>query len=95
MNALFPIGAAMLLIPLQIYIHRTGTFDLLFFSFYRLFESWRPDNEKRYEDAYDYKETMRSKRQLHKPYMLPFFVVAALLLIASIVLVSIETAQIH
>jgi hypothetical protein len=90
LNSLFPVAAVELLLPIQVLIHRTGTFDILFFSFYRLFESWRYRDYKKYDDAYAYKTAMGEKRARNKPYILPFLVVGICVLIACVVLLCFE-----
>jgi len=91
-NSLFISGFSVLLVLGQVFIHRTGTFDILIFGFYRLFESWRNPVEKKYDTASDYHSAMDAKRQKNKPYFLPFVVISTPLLIASLVLLLIENS---
>ena len=55
-DALFLASAPMILIPVLVYIGRTGVFDTMRYSFLRLFESFKPGNEKQFDTAYDYHE---------------------------------------
>jgi hypothetical protein len=89
LNGLFPVGFAMLLLTLQVYIHRSGVFDVIFYSFFRLRESWKPGEGKRYDSAYDYHSDLAKKRSIQKPYSLPFFVISGFFLLASLVLLII------
>jgi hypothetical protein len=77
-DSLFIPGIVVLLINGQLFIHRMGTFDVLFYGFYRLFESWRNPVDKKYDNAGDYHLAMDAKRQKNKPYYLPFIVVSGL-----------------
>lgn len=92
-NSLFIPGGVELLVCAQLWIHRTGVFDIMFFGFYRLFESWRTPDVKKYDLASDYHDAMDEKRQKNKPYYLPFIVVSAVFLLASIVLLLVENGQ--
>ena len=91
-NSLFITGMSVLLLLAQVFVHRTGTFDILVFGFYRLFESWKNPVEKKYDNASDYHLAMDEKRQKNKPYFLPFLVVSAPLLITSLVLLFLENS---
>jgi len=93
-NSLFISGFSVLLVLGQVFIHRTGTFDILIFGFYRLFESWRNPVEKKYDNATDYHLVMDAKRQKNKPYFLPFLVLATPLLVASLILLLVENSLI-
>ena len=91
-DSLFIPGIVVLLINGQLFIHRMGTFDVLIFGFYRLFESWKNPVDKKYDNAGEYHLAMDEKRQKNKPYYLPFIVVSAALLIASLVLLLLENS---
>jgi hypothetical protein len=92
-NSLCIPAVVILLVCAQLWIHRTGVFDVLFFGFYRLFESWRTPDVKKYDLASDYHVAMDEKRQKNKPYYLPFIVISGLFLIVTIFLLFVENRQ--
>lgn len=84
-DALFASGMILLFAPALVLIARTGVFDVLAYSFYRLVESFKAGGEKRYDTAYDYKESRKQKRSLSRPFLLPYFICGAILLLAALV----------
>jgi len=89
-DACFASGAVLLFAPALILIARTGVFDILFYSFYRLAESFKAGNEKRYDTAYDYKEHRKQKRSCSKPFLFPFFICGALLLFLALLFLFLD-----
>jgi hypothetical protein len=89
-NSLFVPSGLIILVIIQIYIHRSGLFDVPLFAFRRFFESWRNPLKKKYDQASDYHEAMMEKRSANKPYTLPFFIVGGIFVAASLVLSLVE-----
>lgn len=85
-DALLVSGAVVIVIPLFALIGRSGVFDVVAYSFYRLGESFRKGTVKRYDTAYDYKLHKKEKRSQSKPYFLPFYIVGGALLAIGIIL---------
>lgn len=85
-DAFFVASAPALLLPLFVYIARAGTFDVLRYSFYRLVESFRPGEGKRYDTAYDYKLAKQERREKKPVIYWPFFAVGGLFLLVAIIL---------
>lgn len=75
------------------WIGRQGTFDVVRFGFYRLVESFKRGDEKRYETAYDYTQAKKEKRDKEKPFFIPYLIVGGLFLTVGIVLAIIQMAQ--
>lgn len=85
-DACFVACTPCLLLPLFVIAIRSGTFDVLNYGMYRLFESFRPGEGKRYETAYDYKLARMERRNSKKPIFFPFFVVGGVFLAAALIL---------
>lgn len=94
-DAFFVSGVASLVIPLFIMLIRTGSFDVLNYGMYRFFESFRKDKTKRWDSALDYKNDLGEKRIKNKPVIFPYFVIASILLVVSIILLSIFYSTIN
>lgn len=75
------------------WIGRQGTFDVVRYGFYRLVESFKRGNEKRYETAYDYTQAKKEKRDKEKPFFIPYLIVGGLFLTVGIVLAVIQMVQ--
>jgi uncharacterized membrane protein YbhN (UPF0104 family) len=93
-NSFLVSGVVSLTIPLFILIERAGTFDVFNYSFYRWFESFRADQKKRFDSAYDYQSYHEGQRRLSKPFLLPFWVSAGVGLILALVCLLVFRAQI-
>lgn len=79
-DAFFVFGVFELLIPVLILLGRTGIFDIFSYSFIRLGESFRHEQTKRWDTAYDYKEYKKDERGKKKPYLLPFLTMGGVLI---------------
>ncbi len=66
------------------FVVRSGTFDVLNYGVYRLFESFRLDRKKKWDNAGDYKEDRQKKRQLSKAVYWPSLASAGLFLALAI-----------
>lgn len=75
------------------WIGRQGTFDVVRYGFYRLVESFKRGDEKRYETAYDYTQAKKEKRDKEKPFFIPYLIVGGLFLTVGIVLAIIQMVQ--
>ncbi|MBO5528080.1 MAG: DUF3899 domain-containing protein [Bacilli bacterium] len=64
---------------------RAGTFDILNYGMYRLIESFRKGNMKRYQTAYDYKQARDEDRAKNKLCYWPYVIVGVSLLIAGLI----------
>lgn len=84
-DALFASGAGVIVIALFIWIARTGTFDILGYSFYRLGESFKPGMDKRWDTFYDFREEKKQKRSLTRPLLWPYFSMGVLLMILALI----------
>jgi hypothetical protein len=84
-DACFGAGASLLGITLLIIIGRTGVFDVLFYGFFRFGESFRPDNKKKYDTAYDFKEKKRQDRARSRPLFWPYLGLGGLYLVLAFV----------
>jgi hypothetical protein len=80
----FP-GICLLAFVVMIFVNRTGVFDILGYSFFRLFESFKQGNPKSYKDVMDYSDHKKEKRLLNKPYYLPYLVIGGLMLITGLI----------
>ena len=89
-DSFFIPSAILILFPILLLIGREGIFDVFAYGFYRLGESFRPGNIKRYETAYDYKKEKQEKRKLNKPYFLPYFVLGGVSLLIGLILALVE-----
>lgn len=65
---------------------RSGSFDVLNYGVYRLFESFRLDNKKRWDTAGDYKLAMDAKRHKNKALYWPALIVSGVYLTIAFVL---------
>ena len=65
----------------MVFVVRSGTFDVLNYGMYRLFESFRLDRKKKWDNAGDYKIDRQRKRQLSKAVFWPSLAVAGLFLL--------------
>jgi len=79
-------GAIVLAFPILGLIGRTGLFDIFSYSFLRLGESFRRENTKRFETAYDYKNYKKEKRSERPPFYLPYFIIGGVAIAIGIVL---------
>lgn len=84
-DAFFVSCAPALLLPLFLLAIRAGTFDVLNYGMYRLVESFRRVEIKRYDSAYDYKVARDEVRRRRPALYWPYFVVGGAFLIAAIV----------
>lgn len=73
-------GAFLVLCPILGLVGRSGLFDTVSYSFVRLGESFRHDETKRFDSAYDYKQYKRKKRDEKKPFYLPYLVIGGIIL---------------
>lgn len=85
-NAFFASFGVLVLCPLLWVIGRTGVFDVLSYSFYRLFESYKRGGAKKYDTAYDYKVAKQEKREKNKLYLLPFWTFGAVSFLIALIL---------
>lgn len=69
----------------MIFAVRSGSFDVLNYGVYRLFESFRLDRKKRWDNAGDYQLEKKKKRQLSKAVYWPSLAVASLFLLLALV----------
>lgn len=66
------------------FVTRSGALDILGYSGYALFTSFRPNpTERKYKTAYDYKEGMTEKRKSSPAVYWPWLAFAALFLVAA------------
>ena len=65
-DAFFISGAIVVGIAGLIFTIRTGSFDVLNYGVYRLFESFKKGNEKRWDTALAYKNEQNAKREKNK-----------------------------
>jgi hypothetical protein len=84
-DACFAAGASLLFVTLLIIIERTGVFDVAFYGFYRLAESFRPDGKKKYDSAYEFKEMKRESRDRSRPLFWPPLSVGGLFMVLALV----------
>ena len=84
-DACFVACAPAILLPVLALIIRLGTFDVLNYGMYRLVESFRRGEGKRYDTAFDYKVARMEVRQRRPAIYWPFFVVGGVFLIAALV----------
>ena len=68
------------------FVVRSGSFDVLNYGVYRLFESFRLDRKKRWDTAGDYKLDMDSKRHKNKALYWPAIIVSGVYLTIALVL---------
>lgn len=64
----------------MVFVERSGTFDVVNYGFYRLFESFRLDRKKKWDNAGDYKEEKRNKRHSSKAVYWPSLLVSGVFL---------------
>jgi hypothetical protein len=93
-NGFFVSGASLVCLALLRLATRFGTFDVLAYSFYRLFESFKPDGKKRYDTAYDYQEAQKTKRKERPVSYWPFFAVGGVLLLLGLLFAILANASI-
>jgi hypothetical protein len=67
------------------FIGRTGVFDVAAYGLYRLWESWQPGNQKRWDTAYDYKVYKKDAREENKPLVWPFLAFGGLAFVLALV----------
>ena len=84
-DAFFVASAPALFLPLFVLAIRMGTFDVLNYGMYRLVESFRRGEGKKYATAYDYKVARTEARQRKPAIYWPFFAVGGAFLVAAIV----------
>lgn len=68
-----------------LFICRWGTFDLFRYQFINWISFAKKDGQKKYKDAYEYKQHLEEVRSNNKPIFLPWLVIGALLLVGTIV----------
>lgn len=68
----------------MIFVERSGTFDVVNYGFYRLFESFRLDRKKKWDNAGDYKEEKQKKRHASKAAYWPCLAVSGFFLTMAI-----------
>jgi hypothetical protein len=74
-DAFFFAGVIEIAFLAMIYIERFGAFDAMHYGLYRLFESFRPGPmRKRWDTFGDYASERRSKREVNRPLVLPYFI---------------------
>ena len=78
-------GVVYLAIALFAFIIRKGTFDVFFYQFGNLIDSFRKGSPKRYENAGDYKFARQRQRQASTFCYLPFLILGSVFLICSII----------
>lgn len=66
-----------------------GTFDALCYSFANMVSTWHKDGQKKYKDLIDYKEIKQPKRKQKRFKFVDYYIVSAVFLITSIVLLII------
>lgn len=76
-------------------ITRLGTFDILAYSFYRLFESFRAGDVKKYDTYYDYRNAKAESRHHSRPSYLPFLIIGAIALVLALIFTLIFNQQIR
>lgn len=85
-NACLIAGVVVTALFLMTLLIRTGVFDVLNYGFYRLGESFRRVDKKRWDSAYDYKEDKKSARGRNKPIWFPYLIFGGGSLTAGIIL---------
>lgn len=66
-------------------ITRMGPFDIFNYQLSCFISSFRKGAPKRYEDAYEYKEAMKAKRENSKMVWIPIVVTGAILVVLAII----------
>ncbi len=84
-DAFFISGAIVVGIAGLIFTIRTGSFDVLNYGVYRLFESFKKGNEKKWDTALDYKNEQNIKREKNKIIYWPYFAVSGVFFILAII----------
>ena len=84
-DACFVACAPAIFLPILAFIIRMGTFDVLNYGMYRLVESFRAGEGKKYDSAYDFSVARKEARRRKPAIYWPFFVVGGLYLTAAIV----------
>lgn len=94
-NALFGAGGSLLGILGIILINRQGVFDILGYSFRRLFESFKVGNPKSFEDAYEYGEYRKNKRAESPMFYLPYLVSGIIFLLMALAFCIVDASLPH
>ncbi|MCR4562698.1 MAG: DUF3899 domain-containing protein [Bacilli bacterium] len=92
-NAFLIPGAALVGIGGLMLIWRTGVFDVFAYSFYRLGESFKAGNQKRYDTAYDFQQAKKEKRKKKPMYVWPVLIVGAVCLLVCVILALVAFNQ--
>lgn len=85
-DALFIASAVGLGYVGMIFVVRSGSFDVLNYGVYRLFESFRLDRTKKWDTAGDYKLDRQKKRQKNKAVYWPCLAVSGTFFLAALIL---------
>lgn len=92
-DACFIAGATGLGLTGMSFAIRSGSFDVLNYGVYRLFESFRLDNKKRWDTAGDYKLDMDAKRHKNKKVYWPALTVSGVYLTIALILTILFLAR--
>ncbi|MFA6620695.1 MAG: DUF3899 domain-containing protein [Bacilli bacterium] len=76
-------------------VTRLGTFDILAYSFYRLFESFRAGNVKKFDTFYDYRNAKIESRHHSHPAYWPFLIIGILGFVLALVFTFLFNQQIR
>ena len=74
------------------WIARFGTFDVFAYQIRNWVSTFRQGTPKKYEDAYEYKQVMKEKRQDNKMTFIPWLIVGGVLMTLAIILSFFPTA---
>jgi hypothetical protein len=83
-DAFFVAGMSMVFCFLLYVIGRFGTFDILAYSFFRLWESFRADGAKRWDSYLTYQTDKKASREKKPIHYLPYLIIFVVSLIASV-----------
>lgn len=93
-DAFFISGAIIAAVAGLIWSIRSGSFDVLNYGVYRLFESFKKGNTKRWDTALDYKNEQNSKREKNKIIYWPYLAVAGLAIVFAIIFLALFCSNI-
>lgn len=84
-DAFFAGAAATLLGTVLILIGRSGLFDTAAFGFVVFGENFRKDGKHKYKDAYEYKTRQIERRNVNKPFLLPYLIIGSSALVLAVI----------
>jgi len=85
-DAFFISGAVNLGVTGLLFIGEKGVYDMMGYGMYRLIGLFKKQEELKYRNAYDYKESMLEKRAKNPFFFLPYLIASGVMLLISVIL---------